>query len=59
MRYVDFWIDPKEYIFENGNLTEEEKENLNQCVITDIEKEQDDIVRVRCVLFHNDDGTDD
>ena len=46
------YITPEDVL---DRLSPEEKERFNQCVFTNVVREQDGSVTIECVLFHDDD----
>lgn len=46
------YITPEDVL---DRLSSEEKERFNQCVFTNVVREQDGSISIECVLFHDDD----
>lgn len=46
------YITPEDVL---DRLSPEEKERFNQCVFTNVVREQDGSITIECVLFHDDD----
>ena len=46
------YITPEDVL---DRLTTKDKERFNQCVFTNVVREQDGSISIECVLFHDDD----